>query len=168
MADVFDSWKRSEVMSRIRSRDTSPEKFVRSLLFRAGFRYRLCSNKLPGHPDVVLAKWRVVVFVNGCFWHVHEGCPRAVEPKTNVEFWRNKLRNNKRRDNENYERLKSLGWRVLVVWECACRKTLTEELSTRLETFIRSSVEIPFLEIGGDTLKVSSVTKIKRNLQVDP
>lgn len=156
MTDVFDSRKRSEVMSRIRSRNTSPELFVRRLLFAAGFRYRLCSAGLPGRPDVVLPKWRVVVFVNGCFWHVHPGCPRAVEPKTNVDFWRRKLQNNVARDAANFEKLQALGWRVLVVWECACRTSLQEELSTSMEHFIKFDVEVPFREIGRERLEADS------------
>lgn len=152
MSDVFDSKKRSEVMSRIRSKNTSPEMFVRHLLFSEGFRYRLCCDKLPGNPDIVLPKWKLVIFVNGCFWHVHRGCSRSVEPKSNVDFWRSKLLKNVSRDAENYSKLASLGWRVLVVWECACRNSLKQRLLSTMVNFITSKNGIPFMEIGRDQL----------------
>lgn len=153
MVDVFDPDKRSAVMSAIRSKNTSPELFVRHLLFSVGFRYRLCSGRLPGRPDLVLRKWHVVVFVNGCFWHVHRGCRRAVEPKSNVDFWRNKLQNNIRRDAENHALLRSLGWRVLVVWECACRVSLADALLAEMNRFIRSDSGPGYMEIGRDHLE---------------
>lgn len=163
MTDVFDPLKRSEVMSKIRSRNTSPELFVRRLLFAAGFRYRLCSGKLPGRPDIVLSKWRVVIFVNGCFWHSHRGCRRSVMPKTNVEFWQRKLQKNVARDVENFEQLKLLGWRVLVVWECGCRNSLKKRLAAELENFIRSEVGIPFMEIGREQLESERPTGDSRD-----
>ena len=153
MVDVFDPDKRSEVMSGIRSKNTSLELFVRHLVFSAGFRYRLCSGRLPGRPDLVLRKWRVVVFVNGCFWHVHRGCRRAVEPKSNVDFWRKKLQNNVRRDAENHARLKSLGWRVLVIWECACRSAFADALLAEMDEFIRSESGPDYMEVGRDQME---------------
>ncbi len=147
MTDVFSSAERSAVMTRIRSKDTKPEVFVRRLLFASGFRYRLHSDRLQGHPDVVLPKWRVVVFVNGCFWHSHEGCPRAARPSDNADFWAAKLRRNKERDAENRRILTGEGWRVLVVWECACRKRTSQTLRELMAMFIREETA-PYGEIG--------------------
>jgi DNA mismatch endonuclease (patch repair protein) len=109
------------MMSGIRGRDTAPERIVRSLLHRAGFRFRLHRRDLPGRPDIVMRRHRTVVFVHGCFWHAHSGCPLAKEPATNAEFWRAKLRANRERDRRAVERLLELGWRVAVIWECAVR-----------------------------------------------
>lgn len=116
--------ERSELMSKIRSKDTKPELIVRKHLHALGFRYRLHPKKLPGHPDICLPKYNTVVFVHGCFWHRHEGCKIATTPKSNVEFWETKFRRNVERDLRVREQLQQLGWRVLVVWEC--------ELKTRL------------------------------------
>lgn len=148
MTDVFDSAKRSQLMSRIRSKNTKPELFVRKLLYGSGLRYRLNSKELPGHPDIVLKKWRTTVFVNGCFWHVHQGCRSAATPASNQIFWKEKLQTNRERDIRNYKLLREQGWRVLVVWECACKAKFAEELRTRMVQFIRGIAE-EFLEIGG-------------------
>jgi DNA mismatch endonuclease (patch repair protein) len=109
---------RSQVMSRIRSRDTNPELVVRRALHAAGLRYRLHVRALPGTPDIVLPARRVVVEVCGCFWHQHPGCPRALMPATRQEYWGPKLARNRERDRENERRLTSAGWRVLTIWEC--------------------------------------------------
>jgi len=105
-------------MSRIRSRDTQPELLVRSTLHKAGYRFRLHSKTLPGHPDIVLPRHGTVVFVHGCFWHRHHGCRYAYTPKSRVEFWRRKLEGNVERDRRNARALRALGWRVITVWEC--------------------------------------------------
>ena len=105
-------------MSAIKSRNTKPEILVRKFLFSRGFRYRLNHPRLPGHPDLVLRKYRTVIFVNGCFWHGHEGCKYYRLPKTNVEFWQAKIELNKKRDIEEQHRLASLGWHCITVWEC--------------------------------------------------
>lgn len=105
-------------MSRIRGRDTAPERQVRSLLHHQGFRFTLRRQDLPGKPDIVLPRWRTVVFVHGCFWHRHEGCINAVMPKTRTTFWQRKLRGNVIRDEANLHRLEALGWSVIIVWEC--------------------------------------------------
>ncbi|MGU7783306.1 very short patch repair endonuclease [Burkholderia sp. PU8-34] len=130
MTDVVDPAKRSQMMSGIRGRHTKPELVVRRMLHAAGFRYRLHRRDLPGTPDLVLPKHRAVVMVHGCFWHVHEGCRFATIPASNSEFWREKLARNRERDRRQLEALQSLGWRVLVVWECSTR---TGELRDRLE-----------------------------------
>lgn len=127
MADTVSPEKRSEIMSKIRGRNTKPEMLVRRYLFRRGFRFRVNDGRLPGTPDVVLPKYRTVIFVNGCFWHGHD-CKLYVQPKTNVSFWKEKIDRNRSRDIRNHDRLESLGWKVLVVWECELRtKSLCAE-----------------------------------------
>lgn len=116
--DVFAADKRSWVMQRIRGKDTGPERVVRSALHLLGYRFRLHRKDLPGKPDIVLPRWKRAIFVHGCFWHQHPGCKLAVMPTTNAEFWRKKLGDNVRRDDEQITRLRDLGWRVLVIWEC--------------------------------------------------
>lgn len=112
--------QRSRCMSRIRSKDTTPEIYIRKMLWAADFRYRL-KSKLPGKPDIVLKKHMAVIFVNGCFWHSHEGCPKSKLPATRKEFWENKIASNVARDKRNIAELKKRGWRVAVVWECAIK-----------------------------------------------
>lgn len=122
---------RSWNMSRIRGKDTGPERAVRSLLHRMGFRFRLHSRSLPGRPDVVLPKHESVVLVHGCFWHRHSGCRFAYTPKSRPGFWARKFEDNVARDHRNMEALKGQGWRVLVVWECELRDP--GRLSARLK-----------------------------------
>lgn len=112
---------RSRNMSRIPSKNTKPEETVRKYLFSKGFRYRKNVSNLPGKPDIVLPKYKTAIFVNGCFWHGHDGCKYFVPPKTNIEFWNNKFEYNKSRDQKNYLKLKELGWNVILVWECEIR-----------------------------------------------
>ena len=116
--DRLTPHRRSWNMSRIRGRDTAPERRVRSLLHRQGFRFTLGRRGLPGKPDIVLPRWHTVVFVHGCFWHRHQGCRNAVMPKTRTAFWQRKLQGNITRDEANTRQLEALGWRVIVVWEC--------------------------------------------------
>lgn len=108
-------------MAGIRGKDTMPEMLVRRHLHAAGLRYRLHDRKLPGAPDLVFPRYRVALFVHGCFWHQHPGCANAVMPKSNSDFWRDKLEGNRDRDARNIDRLEEQGWRVLVVWECEIR-----------------------------------------------
>jgi DNA mismatch endonuclease (patch repair protein) len=119
--DVLSREQRSKNMASIRSRDTAPELIVRSLLHRCGFRFRVNQRGLPGTPDVVLRKHSVVVFVHGCFWHRHQGCKFTTTPRTRAAFWKAKFEANQRRDAKNIRKLRKLGWRVLVVWECQTR-----------------------------------------------
>lgn len=105
-------------MSRIHSRDTKPEKQLRSLLHRAGYRFRMHVKKLPGKPDIVLPKYKTVIFVHGCFWHRHDGCKYAYNPKSRTNFWEEKFRTTIVRDRKKTDELLSAGWRVIVVWEC--------------------------------------------------
>ena len=118
MVDHLTKNMRSWNMSRIRSRHTKPEVIVRSLLHRLGYRFKINDNKLPGCPDVVLPKYRTVIFVHGCFWHRHKNCPKATTPGTNKEYWTKKFRNNVSRDNEVKKELEKLNWRVIIIWEC--------------------------------------------------
>lgn len=112
---------RSRNMSHIPSKNTKPEETVRKYLFSQGFRYRKNVSSLPGKPDIVLPKYKTVVFVNGCFWHGHEGCKWFVPPKTNIEFWNAKFHYNIERDKRNYSKLEEMGWKVLIIWECQIR-----------------------------------------------
>lgn len=116
--DVHSKEVRSYNMSRIKGKDTKPEETVRKYLFSQGFRYRKNDKKLPGTPDIVLPKYKTVIFVNGCFWHGHEGCKYFVWPKSNAEFWHKKIRDNILRDQRKVQALDLLGWKVIVVWEC--------------------------------------------------
>ena len=121
MADVLTPKQRSYNMSQIHGKDTKPEELVRKFLFSQGFRYRKNDARLPGKPDIVLPKYKTVIFVNGCFWHKHEGCKYFVWPKNNAEFWKEKITGNAIRDQENYKRLCALGWRIITIWECELR-----------------------------------------------
>ncbi len=118
MTDRLSRERRSWNMSRIRGKNTVPEKQVRSSLHRAGYRFRLHPKQLPGRPDVVLPKYRTVVFVHGCFWHRHKGCRYAYTPKSRVAFWNAKFESNVERDRRNSRELRRLGWKVVTVWEC--------------------------------------------------
>ncbi|MDA8412487.1 MAG: very short patch repair endonuclease [Desulfobacteraceae bacterium] len=109
---------RSEIMARVHSKNTFPETFVRSSLHKAGLRFRIHRKNLPGTPDIVFPSRRVALFVNGCFWHFHEGCKQARIPLTRREFWEEKLMRNVERDKANYAALEAAGWRVIVIWEC--------------------------------------------------
>lgn len=119
---------RSYNMSRIRGKDTKPEEIVRKFLFSKGFRYRKNDPGLPGKPDIVLPKYRTVIFVNGCFWHMHEGCKYFVWPKHNEEFWEKKIRDNAERDRRNCLKLEEQGWKVLTVWECSLKDSKEDTL----------------------------------------
>ena len=126
MADNHSKAVRSKNMSHIRSKDTKPEITVRKYLFAKGFRDRKNVKELPGCPDIVLPKYRTVIFVNGCFWHKHD-CSRFVWPSSNTDYWRSKIVQNVERDKENKEQLNKNGWKVLVVWECQLKKTVAEK-----------------------------------------
>lgn len=147
MVDVYTKAKRSELMSRIRSRDTRPERLVRSTLHRLGYRFRLHRADLPGKPDIVLPRYSAVIFVHGCFWHRHAGCSYAVLPSSNRVFWSKKLNGNRRRDRLSVQKLRGDGWRVAVLWECATRNAERHAHALkRLAEWVRSSkhlIELP-------------------------
>lgn len=133
--DVMSPERRSRNMSAIKGSNTKPEIAVRQILHSLGFRFRLHRKDLPGRPDIVLAKYRTVVFVHGCFWHRHPGCRLASTPATRAEFWEAKFSRNVIRDRENYEKLMGLGWRIIVVWECDLRNR--DDLVHRLHSFLK-------------------------------
>lgn len=137
MADIWSKAKRSEVMGRIRSKDTKPEISVRRMLHGMGYRFTVNgpkNRKLPGKPDIVLPKYKTVVFVHGCFWHRHKGCKVASNPKTNKRFWQEKFARNVARDRKSVRELKRLGWNTLIVWECEVGKP--EKVCKRLKRMI--------------------------------
>ena len=138
MADVHTPEKRSYNMSRIRNKNTKPEEIVRKYLFSHGFRYRKNDNRLPGKPDIVLPKYKTVIFVNGCFWHKHD-CPRFVWPSSNQEYWEPKILRNVERDNQNTALLKESGWNIIVVWECELKKAVREQTLEKLAEQIRNT-----------------------------
>lgn len=142
LVDKLTTEQRTLNMSRIHSRDTKPELIVRRLLHSLGFRFRLNGADLPGRPDIVLRKWRVAIFVNGCFWHGHE-CDLFRWPTTRPEFWREKILRNAERDLQNTEALLVASWRVVTIWECALKgkgRLTVDDLARRLENFIRSGL----------------------------
>lgn len=122
MVDSVTPALRSEIMSRVRGKNTRPEMIVRKMLHKAGFRYRLHVPGLPGKPDLVFAGRRKVIFIHGCFWHMHEGCALARMPKSRVDFWTTKLQGNRERDSRNLAELQHAGWDVLTIWECELAK----------------------------------------------
>ena len=122
---------RSALMSRVRSRNTQPERAVRRAAFALGLRFRLHRRDLPGTPDLVFPKYKVVIMVHGCFWHQHRGCKRATVPKTRVDFWKKKLHGNIERDSAVVDKLKALGWQVETIWECETKSA--SRLHQRLE-----------------------------------
>ena len=140
MSDTMTPAQRSYNMSRIRSRNTSPERAVRHALWHKGYRYRLNDKRLPGSPDLVLPKYRAVIFINGCFWHGHRGCTKYVEPKTNAGFWKEKIARNIARDELNARRLDTLAWTVITVWECELGKN-TDATIARIEADLRAAKE---------------------------
>jgi DNA mismatch endonuclease (patch repair protein) len=120
--DIFNKAKRSDIMSRVRSANTIPEIRVRKILHRLGYRFRLHRRDLPGTPDIVLPAYDVVILVHGCFWHRHDGCRDASTPNTRISFWKDKFAENVTRDRKEIAALRTLGWKVLIVWECELRK----------------------------------------------
>ena len=122
MVDVYDKAKRSEIMSRVKNKRTSPEEAVGEILRGLGIKYRRNDKTLPGKPDFSVRPRKVAIFVNGCFWHGHEHCPRAKLPTTNVDFWTKKIRTNMGRDRRSARKLRLAGWRVITVWQCSLRR----------------------------------------------
>ena len=133
MTDVLTPLQRHECMSNIHSTSTKPEVLLRKALWRKGFRYRVNNKRLAGTPDVVLSKYRTVVFVHGCFWHGHKGCKKYVVPKTNTEFWLNKVAQNQERDQKVWRELEAKGWAVVIVWECELDSKRFEATISRVE-----------------------------------
>jgi DNA mismatch endonuclease, patch repair protein len=136
MMDTISKERRSWNMSRIRSKNTKPELIVRSLLHRMGFRFRVHVKDLPGNPDLVLPKYKTVVFVHGCFWHRHEDCKNSTIPKSRAEWWLEKLDGNVMRDKKALGNLKALGWKTIVIWECELEKETMDDTLKNLKSKI--------------------------------
>ena len=148
MTDIVDPLTRSQMMSRIRNRDTRPEILIRRLLHSLGFRFRLCAKDIPGKPDIVLPKYRAVLFVHGCFWHGHS-CVLYRTPKTRQEFWKSKIARNRKNDTRVLELLKEDGWRIGLIWECAIRLPNSDhdKVVRKIHQWLVSGK--PWLEIKG-------------------
>ena len=138
MPDIFAPEKRHEIMQNVKTKNTAPEIKLRSLLHKNGLRFRVNRKDLPGKPDIVLPKYRAVIFVHGCFWHGHD-CPRGQRPQTNADFWNQKIDRNVIRDKSDVSLLESLGWRVLIVWECEIKKKNEAVLLSRVKEFLLHS-----------------------------
>jgi len=138
MADIFSSEKRTEIMKKVRTKDTGCELTVRKIVHAMGYRYRLHSKTLPGKPDIVFKSRRKVIFVHGCFWHGHSGCSRGKMPESNVKFWQKKIDGNKARDKQILHDLKNMGWRSLVVWQCQVRAKRIGNIKKRIYKFLEN------------------------------
>ena len=136
MPDRMTPEQRHDCMASIHSEDTRPEQVVRRELWQRGYRFRKCVRTLPGTPDIVLPKYRTCIFVNGCFWHGHKGCSKFVMPKTRTEFWANKIARNQERDLVNIQRLESIGWSAITVWECELGKPIIDKTMEKVEAML--------------------------------
>lgn len=139
MPDRMTPEQRHDCMASIHSEDTRPEQAVRRELWHRGYRFRKCVRTLPGTPDIVLPKYRTCIFVNGCFWHGHKGCSKFVMPKTRTEFWVNKIARNQERDLVNIQRLESIGWSAITVWECELGKCSIENTMEKIESMLEEN-----------------------------
>ncbi len=146
MTDTMTKERRSWTMSRIHSKDTKPELVVRKYLFSRGLRFRVNVGRLPGHPDIVLAKHNALIEVRGCFWHRHEGCATATSPKSHVRFWREKFKRNVARDKLHEEQWAAAGWRVFIVWECELRPFVREITLAKLYAAIVGNPTSVYIE----------------------
>lgn len=138
MTDVLSKEQRKRCMSHVRGKDTKPEVMVRQFLFAQGFRYRLYRKDLPGKPDIVLPKYKTVIFINGCFWHGHSGCKYATIPEANHEFWLAKISGNIERDKSNHAKLFELGWKFIEIWQCELKPKFREQTLNNLLTELRN------------------------------
>lgn len=139
MPDRMTPEQRHDCMASIHSEDTRPEQAVRRELWHRGYRFRKCVRTLPGTPDIVLPKYHTCIFVNGCFWHGHKGCSKFVMPKTRTEFWANKIARNQERDLVNIQRLESIGWSAITVWECELGKSSIENTMEKIESMLEEN-----------------------------
>jgi len=137
--DIWSEDKRSQVMSRILSKNTGIEKKVRKMLTAMGYHYRLHVKELPGKPDIVLRKYNAAIFVHGCFWHLHSKCRDGTIPKTRSKYWREKLINNKKRDRKHIDKLRDQGWKVIVLWECEIERQ-SEKVIKKLQKFLEENI----------------------------
>lgn len=144
MSDTMTPEQRHRCMAAIHGKDTKPEVLVRKFLFAKGLRFRVCDRKLPGAPDIVLPKYKTVIFIDGCFWHGHEGCKYYQIPKTNTEFWKSKVHTNKERDTRNDKTLTATGWNIFRIWECEIRnKTTRAKILENLYNRIIGNLQTP-------------------------
>lgn len=148
--DIKSKQKRSINMSKIRSKNTKPEMFIRSQLHKQGFRFNVNSKLAEGHPDIYFPKKRVAVFIHGCYWHRHENCKYAYYPKSNTDFWLTKFETNKKRDTIVIKRLQHSGIRVLIVWECTVKKMMKDDISCK--SYLSKVME--FIQSGGDFFEI--------------
>jgi len=159
MADKLTPEQRHKCMSNIHGKDTKPEMKVRKALFALGYRYRIHVKKLPGKPDIVMPKYRTIIYVNGCFWHGHKGCRYFILPSSNQQFWKDKIERNQERDNVDYARAEALGWKVITLWECELKSdkfdstinSLTDSLKENKlswEKYIQSRKEQRLLDLS--------------------
>lgn len=166
--DKVSAQQRHNNMAAIHSKDTKPEMVVRRYLWRHGFRYRLNHPRLPGKPDIVMRKYRTCIFVNGCFWHGHEGCKYYTVPKTNTEFWVNKVRRNKQRDKRVQRELASMGWHTITIWECdlkpAKRESTLASLAYTLNRIFLLDRTTTQYETPEEELSVAAEDKVDYNL----
>lgn len=135
MADNFSKKKRSQIMSKVTSKNTKPELTIRKALFSEGYRYRLHRKDLPGNPDIVFPGRKKVLFINGCFWHGHK-CKKAALPKTNRPFWEKKLSSNAKRDKQNIRKLKEMGWLSMVIWQCKIKKSTLKSQINKIKKYL--------------------------------
>ena len=167
MADVLTVEQRHRCMSHIHSKGTKPEMKVRKWLWSHGYRYRLNVMSVPGKPDVVLRKYRTALFVNGCFWHGHEGCDKFRLPQTNAVFWKNKINRNQERDRENYQMLQANGWQVIVVWECQLTPKRINQTMNEVELMLNDkflSIHSKHASVGYNQEKEKELPKAAEEL----
>ena len=138
--DVFSKSKRSDIMSKVSGKDTRPELLVRKYLFSKGFRYRKNVKDMPGKPDIILLKYKTIIFVHGCFWHGHEGCDAAKLPASNVDYWIKKISSNIKRDSQNIQQLRMLGWNIIVIWECELKPKIRKNILEQLIEKIKANI----------------------------
>lgn len=155
MTDIFTQDKRSQVMSRIRCRNTKPELVVRRFLWSQGYRYRLCVNKLPGRPDIVFRKLKVAIFVNGCFWHGHK-THRMHIPASNTDYWSKKIAANQQRDFENGIKLRQMGWTVITIWECELTPRRRAATLEKLDATLKALARAPYQRTDLDDLNIAA------------
>ena len=153
--DKFSKEKRSEIMSKIRKTNTKPEIITRKFLFNKGLRYRIHNKKLIGNPDIVLSKYKTVIFVNGCFWHAHENCKDFRIPKSNSSFWEKKIYSNVERDRRNIKKLEELGWKVIIIWECELEKDFESRLENLINQINQCNKPDNYLRNIGATLPIN-------------
>lgn len=161
MTDCMTKEQRHRCMAAIHGKGTKPELIVRKFLFSRKFRYRLNHPRLPGHPDIVLRKYRTVIFINGCFWHGHENCGYYSMPKTNKEYWENKIETNKKRDIQEQQQLASMGWHCITIWECQLKPAVRERTLKSLEYTLNH------IFLADHTIKKYTVPETKLDMAAD-